>query len=159
MQKKAINFNSQLGVSKKISIKSLDFNKLPKIFNGTTYAGNAFLNVTKSPSTRKNENKMSSVPKDKGKTFYAKSLTSRNKNNNAVRLNVMPKSTSSALNIASGQSSRPQSKEKKFNKLFTRSLYISYNNSSSNNGKALSTKNTQNQQTIKDSHKTINTIF
>ena len=154
MKKKTINFNSQLSSTKKISIKSLDFDKLPKIFNGINYGGNAFLNVTKSPSNKTKKNITSSLPKQKGKTFYGKPLTSRNRNENAVKLNIVPKSTSSALNINQGQSARPSNKEKPFNKLFAHSLYVSYNNSSSN----CKTLNTKNQQTAKETHKTISMI-
>ena len=49
-----------------------------------------------------------------------------------------------AINITSGQKNHPINKPKPFNKIFTQSLYVSYNNSSF----TYKTFNTNNQQTI-----------
>ena len=136
MRKKNINFASRLAVAKKISIKALDFEKLPHKF-GSNYMGNAFLNITRSSSNRGGkDNLTSSLTKNKGKMLFAKPLTSRSRNENAIKLNVIPKTTATIINITQGQkmhnsnqiNNKPQ---KPMNKLFTHSLYASYNNSSS----------------------------
>ena len=139
MRKKNINFTSRLAVAKKISIKALDFEKLPRKFSGSNYLGNAFLNITRSSSNRgPKDNLTSSLTKNKGKILFAKPLTSRSRNENAIKLNVIPKTTATIINITQGQkmhnshqinnNNKPQ---KPLNKLFTHSLYVSYNNSSS----------------------------
>ena len=139
MRKKNINFTSRLAVAKKISIKALDFEKLPRKFSGSNYLGNAFLNITRSSSNRgPKDNLTSSLTKNKGKILFAKPLTSRSRNENAIKLNVIPKTTATIINITQGQkmhnshqinnNNKPQ---KPLNKLFTNSLYVSYNNSSS----------------------------
>ena len=143
MKKKSINFSSRLAVAKKISIKALDFEKLPRKFSGINYAGNTFLNITRSSSNRGGkDNLTSSLSKQKGKIFFAKPLTSRSRNENAIKLNVIPKTTATVINITPGQKAHPINKPKPFNKLFTHSLYVSYNNSSS----TYKTFNTNNQQ-------------
>ena len=143
MKKKSINFSSRLAVAKKISIKALDFEKLPRKFSGMNYAGNTFLNITRSSSNRGGkDNLTSSLSKQKGKIFFAKPLTSRSRNENAIKLNVIPKTTATVINITPGQKAHPINKPKPFNKLFAHSLYVSYNNSSS----TYKTFNTNNQQ-------------
>ena len=133
-----MNFTSRLAVAKKISIKALDFEKLPRKFSGTHYIGNAFLNITRSSSNRGGkDNLTSSLTKNKGKILFAKPLTSRSRNENAVKLNVIPKTTATIINITQGQkmhnSHQMNNKQQKpLNKLFSHSLYVSYNNSSSN---------------------------
>ena len=156
MKKKSINFSSRLAVAKKISIKALDFEKLPRKFSGINYAGNAFLNITRSSSNRGGkDNLTSSLSKQKGKIFFAKPLTSRSRNENAIKLNVIPKTTATVINITPGQKAHPINKPKPFNKLFTHSLYVSYNNSSS----TYKTFNTNNQQqTIGGTQKTLNIL-
>ena len=125
MKKKSINFSSRLAVAKKISIKALDFEKLPRKFSGINYAGNTFLNITRSSSNRGGkDNLTSSLSKQKGKIFFAKPLTSRSRNENAIKLNVIPKTTATVINITPGQKNHPINKPKPFNKLFTHSLYI-----------------------------------
>jgi len=48
MKKKSINFSSRLVVAKKISIKDLDFEKLPRKFSGINYGLSIILfNFTK----------------------------------------------------------------------------------------------------------------
>ena len=137
-KKNNINFATRLAVAKKISIKALDFEKLPRKFSGSNYMGNAFLNITRSSSNRgPKDNLTSSLTKNKGKILFAKPLTSRSRNENAIKLNVIPKTTATIINITQGQkmhnshqvnNNKPQ---KPLNKLFTHSLYVSYNNSSS----------------------------
>ena len=155
MKKKSINFSSRLAVAKKISIKALDFEKLPRKFSGINYAGNTFLNITRSSSNRGGkDNLTSSLSKQKGKIFFAKPLTSRSRNENAIKLNVIPKTTATVINITPGQKNHPINKPKPFNKLFTHSLYVSYNNSSS----TYKTFNTNNQQTIGGTQKTLSIL-
>ena len=156
MHKKSINFSSRLAVAKKISIKALDFEKLPRKFSGINYAGNTFLNITRSSSNRGGkDNLTSSLSKQKGKIFFAKPLTSRSRNENAIKLNVIPKTTATVINITPGQKAHPPNKPKPFNKLFTHSLYVSYNNSSS----TYKTFNTNNQQpTIGGTQKTLSIL-
>ena len=145
MRKKNMNFTSRLAVAKKISIKALDFEKLPRKFSGTNYIGNAFLNITRSSSNRGGkDNLTSSLTKNKGKILFAKPLTSRSRNENAIKLNVIPKTTATIINITQGQkmhnSHQGSNKQQKpLNKLFTHSLYVSYNNNSSSNYKNFNT--------------------
>ena len=156
MKKKSINFSSRLAVAKKISIKALDFEKLPRKFSGINYAGNTFLNITRSSSNRGGkDNLTSSLSKQKGKVFFGKPLTSRSRNENAIKLNVIPKTTATVINITPGQKAHPINKPKPFNTLFTHSLYASYNNSSS----TCKTFNTNNQQkTIGGTQKTLSLL-
>ena len=103
-KKNNINFTSRLAVAKKISIKALDFEKLPQKFNGANYIGNAFLNITRSSSNRGGkDNLTSSLTKNKGKMLFAKPLTSRSRNENAIKLNVIPKTTATIINITQCQ--------------------------------------------------------
>ena len=99
-KKNNINFTSRLAVAKKISIKALDFEKLPRKFNGANYIGNAFLNITRSSSNRGGkDNLTSSLTKNKGKMLFAKPLTSRSRNENAIKLNKLKASTEQDLQI------------------------------------------------------------
>jgi hypothetical protein len=158
MKKKSINFSSRLAVAKKISIKALDFEKLPRKFSGINYAGNTFLNITRSSSNRGGkDNLTSSLSKQKGKIFFAKPLTSRSRNENAIKLNVIPKTTATVINITPAQKAHPINKPKPFNKLFTHSLYVSYNNSSSTY-KTFNNTNNQQQQTIGGTQKTLSIL-
>ena len=137
-KKNNINFTSRLAVAKKISIKALDFEKLPQKFNGANYIGNAFLNITRSSSNRGGkDNLTSSLTKNKGKMLFAKPLTSRSRNENAIKLNVIPKTTATIINITQCQKNNNinqinNKQQKPINKLFAQSLYSSYNNSSTN---------------------------
>ena len=137
-KKNNINFTSRLAVAKKISIKALDFEKLPRKFNGANYIGNAFLNITRSSSNRGGkDNLTSSLTKNKGKMLFAKPLTSRSRNENAIKLNVIPKTTATIINITQCQKNNNinqinNKQQKPINKLFAQSLYASYNNSSTN---------------------------
>ena len=137
-KKNNINFTSRLAVAKKISIKALDFEKLPQKFNGANYIGNAFLNITRSSSNRGGkDNLTSSLTKNKGKMLFAKPLTSRSRNENAIKLNVIPKTTATIINITQCQKNNNinqinNKQQKPINKLFAQSLYASYNNSSTN---------------------------
>ena len=159
MRKKNINFASRLTVAKKISIKALDFEKLPRKFSGSNYMGNAFLNITRSSSNRgAKDNMTSSLTKNKGKMLFSKPLTSRSRNENAIKLNVIPKTTATIINITQGQkmhnshqmnNNKPQ---KPINKLFTHSLYVSYNNSTS----TYKTFNSNAQHNINNNQKSIN---
>ena len=136
-KKNNINFTSRLAAAKKISIKALDFEKLPQKFNGANYIGNAFLNITRSSSNRGGkDNLTSSLTKNKGKMLFAKPLTSRSRNENAIKLNVIPKTTATIINITQCQKNNinqiNNKQQKPINKLFAQSLYSSYNNSSTN---------------------------
>ncbi len=167
MRKKNINFTSRLAVAKKISIKALDFEKLPRKFIGPNYMGNAFLNITRSSSNRGGkDNLTSSLTKNKGKILFAKPLTSRSRNENAIKLNVIPKTTATIINITQGQkinnshqmNNNNNKQQKPINKLFTHSLYVSYNNSSSNYKNLNNNNNSQHHNNFGNNPKSINTL-
>ena len=167
MRKKNINFTSRLAVAKKISIKALDFEKLPRKFIGPNYMGNAFLNITRSSSNRGGkDNLTSSLTKNKGKILFAKPLTSRSRNENAIKLNVIPKTTATIINITQGQkinnshqmNNNNNKQQKPINKLFTHSLYVSYNNSSSNYKNLNNNNSSQHHNNFGNNPKSINTL-
>jgi hypothetical protein len=83
------------------------------------------------------DNLTSSLTKNKGKMLFAKPLTSRSRNENAIKLNVIPKTTATIINITQCQKNNNinqinNKQQKPINKLFAQSLYASYNNSSTN---------------------------
>ena len=161
MRKKNMNFTSRLAVAKKISIKALDFEKLPRKFSGSNYMGNAFLNITRSSSNRgPKDNLTSSLTKNKGKMLFAKPLTSRSRNENAIKLNVIPKTTATIINITQGKNLHnshqinTNKQNKPLNKLFTHSLYVSYNNSST----TYKTFNNNGNQNLTNNKNSINVL-
>ena len=82
-----MNFTSRLEVTKKISIKALDFEKLPLKFSSTNYIGNNFLNITCSSFNRSGQNNLtSSLIKNKEKILLANPFTSRSRNENVIKL-------------------------------------------------------------------------
>ena len=94
LNKKMKKFNDNLSSSsrtnsnKKIMIKTLNFDKLPKHFNSTNYNANTFLNVTKSKTHRTNNNHLpSSSSKIHSKPCLIKPISSRNNNKNNSKNN------------------------------------------------------------------------
>ena len=145
LNKKMKKFNDNLSSSsrtnsnKKIMIKTLNFDKLPKNFNSTNYNANTFLNVTKSKTHRSNNNHLpSSSSKIHSKPCLIKPISTRNKN--TITLNLVPKVSnhiSNSVHHHTMKQIRPISRNKiqtnhnnnKHN-LFSNGLYASYNNSS-----------------------------
>ena len=145
LNKKMKKFNDNLSSSsrtnsnKKIMIKTLNFDKLPKNFNSTNYNANTFLNVTKSKTHRSNNNHLpSSSSKIHSKPCLIKPISTRNKN--TITLNIVPKATnhiSNSVHHHTMKQIRPISRNKiqthhnNINhNLFSNGLYASYNNSS-----------------------------
>ena len=132
MKKKNINFEPKLTISKKISIKALDFEKLPKKFVGSNFKANTFLNITRSSSNLGIENLPSTLSRQNNKKIYfVKPMTSRSRNQNAIRLNEIPKT--SYINATPVQKMKQLSRNKNINNIFTQSIYQSYSNSNNNN--------------------------
>ena len=145
LNKKMKKFNDNLSSSsrtnsnKKIMIKTLNFDKLPKHFNSTNYNANTFLNVTKSKTHRTNNNHLpSSSSKIHSKPCLIKPISSRNNIKNTITLNIIPKTTnhiSNSVNHHTMKQIRPISRNNKIHNtnnynLFSNGLYASYNNSS-----------------------------
>ena len=63
MKRSKVTFEPKLALAKKISIKALDFDKLPKKLMSTNFKTNNFLNITKSSS-----NIMDNLPSSLGKS-------------------------------------------------------------------------------------------
>ena len=148
MKKKQININPQGAIGKKISIKALDFAKLPKKFTVSNYSNNAFLNLTKSFSSRVPKEKATLNNKPKVTSCFMKPITSRNKNQTAIKLNGQ--NTEITRNNSKKTASKMKVFSKPFSKVFTQSLYVSYNNSSS------TYRNTNKQSEINGGKKTFN---
>ena len=138
LNKKMKKFNENLSSSsrsnsnKKIMIKTLNFDKLPRNFNSSNYNANAFLNVTKSKTHRTNNTHLpSSSSKIHSKPCLIKPISTRNKN--TITLNLIPKNTnhySNSVQHHTMKQIRPISRNKIHTNLFTNGLYASYNNSS-----------------------------
>ena len=140
MQKK-INFESKLNLAGKISIKALDFEKLPKKIVGTNFKANTFLNITRSSSNLCIDNLPSSLNKQNKNQYFVKPMTSRSRNDNAIKLNEIPKT--SYINVTPVQKMKQLSRNKNLNNLFTQSIYKSFNNNHKSSAKCI-TFNTNN---------------
>ncbi len=84
MKKSIENLSSstRTNSNKKLMIKTLNFDKLPKNFNTSNYNANTFLNVTKSKTHRLNNNHLpSSSSKIHSKPCLIKPISTRNKYN------------------------------------------------------------------------------
>ena len=125
MKRSKISFEPKLSLAKKISIKALDFGKLPKKFMSTNFKTNNFLNITRSSSNIM-ENLPSSLGKQSKRNYFMKPMTSRSRNDNAIKLNDIPKT--SYMNVTPIQKMKQLSRNKNINNLFTQSIYHSYNN-------------------------------
>ena len=131
MNKKKLNFEQKLNLQHKISIKALDFEKLPKKLMSSNLNGNGFLNITRSSSNLGIENIPSSLGKQTKKSYFVKPMTSRSRNDNVIKLNEIPKTT--YINVTPGQKMKQLSRNNNnnnLNSMFTQSIYQSYNNSS-----------------------------
>ena len=135
-------FEPKLSLAKKISIKALDFGKLPKKLLSTNFKTNNFLNITRSSSNIM-ENLPSSLGKQSKRNYFMKPMTSRSRNDNAIRLNDIPKTSYS--NITPVQKMKQLSRNKNLNNIFTQSIYHSYNNNNHSSAKCI-TFNTNNIQ-------------
>ena len=125
MKRSKISFEPKLSLAKKISIKALDFGKLPKKFMSTNFKTNNFLNITRSSSNIM-ENLPSSLGKQSKRNYFMKPMTSRSRNDNAIKLNDIPKT--SYMNVTPIQKMKQLSRNKNINNLFTQNIYHSYNN-------------------------------
>ena len=115
-----LSSSSRSNSNKKIMIKTLNFDKLPRNFNSSNYNANTFLNVTKSKTHRTNNTHLpSSSSKIHSKPCLIKPISTRNKN--TITLNLILKNTNHYSNI---------SRNKIHTNLFPNGIYASYNNSS-----------------------------
>ena len=137
--KKKMNFEPKLNLARKISIKALDFEKLPKKLVGSNFKANTFLNITRSSSNLGIENLPSSLSKQNKKTYFVKPMTSRSRNDNAIKLNEIPKT--SYINVTPVQKMKQLSRNKNINSIFTQSIYQSFNNNSSSKCITFNTNN------------------
>ena len=142
MKRNKITFEPKLSLAKKISIKALDFGKLPKKLMSTNFKTNNFLNITRSSSNIM-ENLPSSLGKHTKRNYFMKPMTSRSRNDNAIKLNDIPKT--SYMNVTPIQKIKQLSRNKNLNNLFTQSIYHSYNNNNHASAKCI-TFNTNNMQ-------------
>ena len=117
-----MNLDPKLSLAKKISIKALDFGKLPKKLTSSTFKTNTFLNITRS-SSNIIDNLPSSFGKQNKKTYFMKPMTSRSRNDNAIKLNEIPKT--SYMNVTPIQKIKQLSRNKNLNNIFTQSIYHS----------------------------------
>ena len=140
MKRSKINFEPKLSLAKKISIKALDFGKLPKKLMGSNFKTNNFLNITRSSSNIM-DNLPSSLGKQNKRSYFMKPMTSRSRNDNAIKLNEIPKT--SYMNVTPIQKMKELSRNKNLNNLFTQSIYHSYNNNNHASAKCI-TFNTNN---------------
>ena len=142
MNKKKLNFEQKLNLQHKISIKALDFEKLPKKLMSSNLNGNGFLNITRSSSNLGIENLPSSLSKQtKKSSYFVKPMTSRSRNDNVIKLNEIPKTT--YINVTPGQKMKQLSRNNNLNSMFTQSIYQSYNNNSSAKCITFNTNNSQ----------------
>ena len=145
--KKKLNFEPKLNLPRKISIKALDFEKLPKKLVGSNFKANTFLNITRSSSNLCIDNLPSSLGRQNKKTYFVKPMTSRNRNDNSIKLNDIPKT--GLINATPVQKMKQLSRNKNINNLFTQNIYQSYNNNNIYNINKSSAKcitfNTNNQ--------------
>ena len=135
MKRSKVTFEPKLTLDKKkISIKALDFGKLPKKLMSTNFKTNNFLNITKSSSNIM-DNLPSSLGKQNKRNFFMKPMTSRSRNDNAIKLNEIPKT--SYMNVTPIQKMKQLSRNKNLNNLFTQSIYHSYNNNNHASAKCI----------------------
>ena len=159
--KKKITFEPKLSIAKRISIKALDFEKLPKKFMSSNFKENTFFNITKSSSNLGIDNMQSSLRKQNKNTYYVKPLTSRSRNDNVIKLNDIPKT--SYINVTPVQKMKQLSRNKNINNLFTQSIYQSYyksnniNNINNNRSSAKCLTFNTNQLQSSNNKNTINT--
>ena len=132
--KKKMNFESKMNLPRKISIKALDFEKLPKKLVGTNFKANTFLNITRSSSNLCIDNLPSSLGRQNKKTYFVKPMTSRSRNDNIIKLNDIPKT--SYINVTPVQKMKQLNGNKNLNNLFTQNIYQSFNNNNSNKASA-----------------------
>ena len=131
MNKKKLNFEQKLNLQHKISIKALDFEKLPKKLMSSNLNGNGFLNITRSSSNLGIENIPSSLGKQTKKSYFVKPMTSRSRNDNVIKLNEIPKTT--YINVTPGQKMKQLSRNNNnnnLNSMFTQSIIILLQNAS-----------------------------
>jgi hypothetical protein len=121
-----MNLEPKLTVPRKISIKALDIEKLPKKFINSNNKMSTFLNITRSSSNQIIEGIPSSLNKQNKKSYYVKPMTSRRREPDAIKLNEMPKT--SYINITPDQKLKQLSRNKNLNNFITQSIYKSYNN-------------------------------
>ena len=140
MKRNKMNLDPKLSLAKKISIKALDFGKLPKKLTSSTFKTNTFLNITRS-SSNIIDNLPSSFGKQNKKTYFMKPMTSRSRNDNAIKLNEIPKT--SYMNVTPIQKIKQLSRNKNLNNIFTQSIYHSYNHNNNSSSKCI-TFNTNN---------------
>ena len=129
--KKKINFEPKLSLARKISIKALDFEKLPKKLVGSNFKANTFLNITRSSSNLCVDNLPSSLGRQNKKTYFVKPMTSRSRNDNAIKLNEIPRTA--YINVTPVQKMKQTSRNKNLNNIFTQNIYQSYNNNINSN--------------------------
>ena len=142
--KKKMNFEPKLSLARKISIKALDFEKLPKKLGNSNFKANTFLNITRSSSNLFIDNLPSSLGKQNKKTYFVKPMTSRSRNNNAIKLNEIPKT--SYINVTPVQKMKQLSRNQNLNNLFTQNIYQSFNNNSQKSSAKCITFNTNQLQ-------------
>ena len=92
MKRNRMSFEPKLSLAKKISIKALDFGKIPQKLIGSNFKTNTFLNITKSSSNIM-DNIPSSLGKQNKKNYFMKPMTSRSRNDNAIKLSEIPKTS------------------------------------------------------------------
>ena len=148
--KKKINFESKLTLARKISIKALDFEKLPKKLISSNFKANTFLNITRSSSNLCIDNLPSSLGKQNKKTYFVKPMTSRSRNDYAIKLNEIPKTA--YINVTPVQKMKQLSRNKNINNIFTQNIYQSYNNNNINNNKSSAKCITFNTNNIKNNN-------
>ncbi len=124
--KKKINFEPKLTGPRKITIKALDFEQLPKKYVGSNSKVSTFLNMTRSTSDQNIECIPSSLSKENKKTNHIKPMTSRNRNTDAIKINEMRKT--SYINITPEQQLKQISRNRPLNNYITQSIFQSYNN-------------------------------
>ena len=148
--KKKLYFEPKMNLARKISIKALDFDKLPKKLVGSNFKTNTFLNITRSSSNLGIDNLPSSLGRQNKKTFFVKPMTSRSRNDIAIKLNDIPKTGS--INVTPVQKVKQLSRNKNLNNLFTQNIYQSYNNNNIHKSSAkcitFNTNNLQNNNNI-----------
>ena len=133
MKRNKMSFDPKLSLAKKISIKALDFGKLPKKLIGSNFKTNTFLNITRSSSNLM-DNLPSSLGKHNKKSYFMKPMTSRSRNDNAIKLNEIPKT--SYMNVTPIQKMKQLSRNKNLNNIFTQNIYHSYNYNNNNHASA-----------------------
>ena len=141
MKRNKMTFEPKLSLAKKISIKALDFGKLPKKLVGSNFKTNTFLNITRSTSNIM-DNMPSSLGKQNKRSYFVKPMTSRSRNDNAIKLNEIPKT--SYMNVTPIQKIKQLSRNKNLNNLFTQNVYHSYNYNNNHASAKCMTFNTNN---------------